>query len=194
VDLSKGGVGVITDVTLHEADPIRLRLHPDRRASGVVLAGIVWNERVVRSANSAERKLVLGIMLSDVPDEYTRMLTDLGFRDEPPARASAVSDGPGVVSTERAVRRADRRRPSAVEIVHEPSPDQSLPRIKFPLPPPKPVPEDRLPQFCARVKQVGGARTRRLKVRAHSTREAEERVLAEVGEGWEILEIESPAG
>ncbi len=193
VDLAEGGVGLVTSVTLHEADPIRVVLDARKAGSAIELTGIVWNERVVQRGGEGGRKRALGIMLSEVPDDYLALLARHRPRDGARRRGGGQrAAGSGPRPSSHGLRRAERVATSRVAIVREPRADTNLPRAKVPLPPPKSVPEECLPLYCARVKQVGGARTRRMEVRARSDSQARQQILAELGTEWEILELGPP--
>ncbi len=191
VDLGRGGLGLVTGVTLHEADSVRVRLEPVKGATRIEVSGIVWSERVVESSGQrGKRRLVLGIMLSDPPPDYLNLLARRGLPEDEPAPRRR-KPGLGADFADAAIRRQDRIARSSVEVVREAKTDPSLPRSKQPLPPPKPTPEEQLPQFSARAKLRGAARTRRIVVTAVSLREAEDRIMEELGADWEILELTS---
>ena len=48
---------------------------------------------------------------------------------------------------------------------------------------------EKLEQFAVRVSQVTGSRTCRMVVASETRAGAEETALAEVGEGWAVLEV-----
>jgi hypothetical protein len=128
-------------------------------------------------------------MLSDIPDAYVQLLAQRGVRESEAGPARKREEVDGIFDS--AVRREDRVNESSVKVVHEAKTDRALPRAKFPLPPPKPTSEEELPVFSARAKLRGGARTRRMQVRAASVREAGDRIMGELGADWEILELDS---
>jgi hypothetical protein len=70
-----------------------------------------------------------------------------------------------------------------------------LPRSRVLTPPPKPEPEETLPTFRVRLKQVGGPRSRSIAVRAHSVAEAEAMARTELATltagdpEWELVEV-----
>ena len=113
-------------------------------------------------------------MVSDPPQSYLDLLAEVAGRDgeEEPLpllqRPAATRDVPP----------ADVPR------------DEDLPRSREPMPPPKPEPEELLPGFRVRVKQVGGHRTRMFRARATSLSEAADRVVAALAHAdgeWEVL-------
>ena len=70
-----------------------------------------------------------------------------------------------------------------------------MPRSRELQPPPKREPEESLPYFRVRMKQIGGPRTRIITMRARSATQAERMALEELAnvvsdaEGWGVLHI-----
>ncbi len=73
--------------------------------------------------------------------------------------------------------------------------EADLPRSREIQPPPKREPEDTLPYFRVRMKQIGGPRTRIITIRARSATHAETLAHDELArvckdfEGWGVLHI-----
>jgi hypothetical protein len=61
-------------------------------------------------------------------------------------------------------------------------------------PPPALLSPRRLPWWRLRVKQANGSRTRMVTLAAESAEDAATRSLAELGEGWEVMEVRPAAG
>ncbi len=131
----------------------------------VRVRALAWNARRVRRGQ--ETLNVVGMMLAEVgPDYEALVLRIAGAR---PSRAPAKAGAPAKA---------------------EPA---TAPRPQRRLPPPPPVPR-RLPWWRLRVKQSQGSRTRMVTLAAASAEEAAAQSLAEMGEGWEVLEVRPAAG
>jgi hypothetical protein len=78
--------------------------------------------------------------------------------------------------------------------------EADLPRSRELQPPPKREPEETLPYFRVRMKQIGGPRTRILTLRARSASHAEQLALDELARicsdaaGWGVLHIARVGG
>jgi len=175
VSLSEGGFGLQTDLDVAEGDALRIRVCPHRGRSAVDVTALVWNERKRFNARSGVMKRVLGCVVSEPPPAFHALVSELGNRQTPRRRLFRDE--------------VPSRRHRSVDVLREAPPDLTLPRPKQPLPPPKPEPEETLPPFRVRAKQVGGPRSRSLRVRAQSAADAEARSVRELGPGWEILEV-----
>jgi len=160
VTISEGGFGVETGFESTEGDALRVRLLPHRGGNAVEITALVWNERTRFHLDTGETKRTLGCIVSEPPPEFLELVEELRRREAP-----------------------SRRRLRSVRT------DSSLPRPKDPLPPPKPEPEETLPAFRVRAKQLGGPRSRSLRVQARSAADAELRSIEQLGEAWEILEV-----
>jgi len=173
VSLSEGGLGLEAKVGADQGDPIRIVIMPHRRKRAVTVDALVWNEREARGAWRSRGLRLLGCVISDPSQAFL----DLMGRPEPRSAARERSS--------RAVPPTCVVPPPAAT---EPATD--LPRSRDPLPPPKPEPEEALPTFRVRFKQVGGPRTRIFAVRARSAAEAAKRARAELPSttDWELLE------
>ena len=172
--LSAGGLGLEARLRVDQGDAIQLRILPHRQGGAVTVGAIVWNDRPARGAGGKGALRVLGCVVSDPPQSYLDLLAEVAGRDgeEEPLpllqRPAATRDVPP----------ADVPR------------DEDLPRSREPMPPPKPEPEELLPGFRVRVKQVGGHRTRMFRARATSLSEAADRVVAALAHAdgeWEVL-------
>jgi hypothetical protein len=173
VSLSEGGFGIETSLRIEQGEAIRLRLGPRLRAGAARIEGIVWYERPLARAREGAPLRLLGCVVSEATPMFLALLAEVDRRSRPPAP------------------RRPPARPGAVRERAEPG-DPELPRSREPLPPPKPEPEERLPQFRVRLKQVGGPRTRMVSLRARSLAEAHELARLEVAAShlgaWEVME------
>lgn len=174
VQLSEGGLSVAGPLPLEQGDPIRLRLLPHRNSAAVDVSGIVWNEEPVRGADAEEGLRRLGCLISDPPRAFLQLLSQLERRPPPLGRRIPVVPA----------------RPC-----REPGSERDLPRVRELGPPPKPEPEENLPTFRVRLKQIGGPRTRSLPVRARSIGEAEAIARSQLDSllqgtpAWELIEV-----
>ena len=184
VTLSEGGLAVVTAVSLEQGDPVRLVIDPNGFRP-IRVSAIVWNDTEPRTASGRSNLRRLGCVLSSSTDSWNALLE----RMLPPEES---------VSTRRVERDHTDTIPVAKPKSAPPAEDWSepdLPRSRELQPPPKVEPEEMLPYFRVRLKQIGGPRTRILTVRARSASQAESRALEELAgvtrdaEGWGVLHI-----
>ena len=181
VTLSEGGFAVITTLALGQGESIRVLIKPDHGGSPIKISGIVWNEAETAGIGTSSRLHRLGCVVSEPPESYLAMLERL---DPPSARREPV--------------------PIAVPVLRRDfdseAAEADLPRSREILPPPKREPEEMLPYFRVRMKQIGGPRTRILTLRARSASHAEQLALDELARichdsaGWGVLHIARIAG
>jgi hypothetical protein len=181
VTLSEGGFAVITTLALAQGESIRVLIKPDRGGSPIKISGIVWNEAETAGIGTSSRLHRLGCVVSEPPDSYLAMLERLD--------PTAVRREPLPIMVPVLRRDFDSEAAEA-----------DLPRSREILPPPKREPEEALPYFRIRMKQIGGPRTRILTLRARSASHAEQLALDELArvchdsEGWGVLHIARIAG
>ncbi len=175
VTLSEGGLALITDLPFEQGDPIRLVISPGSGSKSLRVSAIVWNERAATSPAASNRLRRIGCVVSEPSKAYLELLDRLAPEMK---RAEPV---PIAVPKPRDLEK---------EYV-----EPDLPRSREIQPPPKPEPEETLPYFRIRMKQIGGPRTRILTLRARSATQAETlahdelaRVVADA-EGWGVLHI-----
>jgi hypothetical protein len=133
----------------------------------VRVRALAWNARRVRRGQ--ETLSVVGMMLAEVgPDYEALVLRIAGAR---PSRTPAKAEAPAKGEPGPAARPQPQRR----------------------LPPPPSAPR-RLPWWRLRVKQTQGSRTRMVTLAAASAEDAAAQSLAEMGEGWEVLEVRPATG
>ena len=175
VSLSEGGLAVVADLDLDHGDPIRLMLEPDGGRKPIKVSAIVWNDLSASPSGRTTCIRKVGCVVSDPSRAYLALMDvlDPGLMGSRPAAIPVAR--PRVVDPE----------------VSEPD----LPRSRELQPPPKTEPEESLPYFRVRVKQIGGPRTRILTLRARSATQAERQALGEIAnisgcsDGWAVLHI-----
>ncbi len=91
LDLSEGGLSVQTEFPFEPGDSLQLCLQPPER-SEIGVEGLVWHARRVRQRWSGDVLSVLGLMLSEAPDEYGKLVSKApprGDRADSDSRARA---------------------------------------------------------------------------------------------------------
>ena len=173
--LSEGGLAVLTDLRFEQGDPIHLKIKSGLGGKPIIVSAIIWNDRSSSGAGVKSRLRRYGCVISQPSRSYLALLDRL----EP----SSVRPDPVPVAV-------PRRRDTETE-----SAEPDLPRSRELQPPTKREPEETLPYFRIRMKQIGGPRTRILTLRARSATQAETLALQELAklcsdaDGWGILHI-----
>jgi len=189
VTLSEGGFAIETLREFETGETIRLCILPHRRERAVKVTGIVWNDRPARRTGSMR---TFGCVVSDPSPRFLELLAEVAERDAPGAPPRPRLKRRPASSASRDRRPAAARTERTVERVRRPDREPELPRSREPLPPPKPEPEETLPRFRVRLKQIGGSRTRGVLCTAPSKARAAERAVAELskdGIRWQVLEV-----
>lgn len=178
VTLSEGGFAVVTNLALGQGESIRVVIKPDGAGAPIKVSGIVWNEAEATGVGASTRLHRLGCVVSDPPAAYLAILDRLdpvGSRPQPiPLAIPAPIRREGPVDEEG---------------------ERDLPRSRELEPPPKREPEETLPYFRIRMKQIGGPRTRILTLQARSASHAEQLALDELARvcndaaGWGVLHV-----
>ena len=163
MDVSAGGLSVVTDKNADQGESVFVRLHPKGHPS-IEIEALVWNVRRAKKKGNGKATVRLGLVLSEAPDEFSKLL-----KSKTPARVAKPS----------------QPAPPARQGSPEPRPEVEPEPVLKALPPPL---ENR---FRARVKQSDTNRTRMILVFAASAEDAAEKALAEVEPGWILLEITS---
>ena len=167
LDVSLSGLSVQTTLDLAQGDEVEIEIAEGVRMTVKALA---WNTRRVRRGD--ERFFVVGMMLAEVgPDYETLVIRVAGSR---PARAAA------------------RSAPAAPAAGGEPAPARSAPAAERKAPPTVAGPR-RLPWWRLRVKETTGPRTRLVTLAAASAEDAKAQSLAEMGDGWEVIDVRPAA-
>lgn len=180
VTLSEGGLAVVGDLRLEQGDPIQLRIEPGSGQPTIRVSAIVWNDLPLDGVGGHSRLRRLGCVVSQPSRSFLALLD----RVDPP---SAPLETASVPVARSQVPQSDR-------------PEPDLPRSRDLQPPPKPDPDESLPYFRVRMKQIGGPRTRILTLRARSATQAEQRAHEELdrvlggSEGWSVLHITRVVG
>jgi hypothetical protein len=175
VSLSEGGLAVVADLVLEQGDPIRILIDGRGMAPPLKVSAIVWNDSSASPSGREGRIRKLGCVVSDPSRAYFALLDSLD-----PKRGNS-----------RAIPVPIPRARSVDPELSEPD----LPRSRELQPPPKAEPEDSLPYFRIRLKQIGGPRTRVLTLPARSATQAERLALEQLDEicsgsaGWGVLHI-----
>lgn len=189
VTLSEGGLAVLTAYSLDQGEPLRLVIDPNG-AKPIRVSAIVWNDTAPRTSNSESRLRRLGCIVSQPSDSFSALLERLLPSEE------SVQIRPPIPS-----------RPAPVPITvpkerdfEEESAEMDLPRSRELQPPPKLEPEESLPYFRIRLKQIGGPRTRIMTIQARSASQAEQRALDDLqnvckdADGWGVLHVSKVTG
>lgn len=189
VTLSEGGLAVLTAYTVDQGESLRLVIDPNG-AKPIRVSAIVWNDTASRSASGESRLRRLGCIVSQPSESFTALLERLLPSEE------SVQIWP-----------PEPTRPAPVQITvpkpREPEDEFAgldLPRSRELQPPTKVEPEESLPYFRIRLKQIGGPRTRIMTIRARSATQAEQRALGELrevcsdAEGWGVLHVAKVSG
>ncbi len=178
ISISEGGLAVVAELSLDQGEPIVLMLAPGRGRKPIRISAIVWYDESASPSGRRSRIRHLGCVVSQPPRAFLALLDELA--PEPSAPSTSRRNAVPVAKS----RRVD---PERVE------PD--LPRSRELQPPPKAEPDESLPYFRIRLKQIGGPRTRILTLRARSATQAERLALDELervcsdAEGWGVLHI-----
>jgi hypothetical protein len=177
--ISEGGLAVIADLDLQPGDPIRLMIEPESKAP-IKVSGIVGNDHLASPSGRSSRIRKFGCVVSE-PTRSFRSLLDALVSRHPAPRPIPIS-----LLRSRAVD------PGGI--------DPDLPRSRAFQPPPKPAPEESLPCFKVRLRQIGLSRTRLLTLRARSASQAERIALDELDQidarpdSWSILQAARLSG
>ena len=144
----------------------------------------MWNDSQAKTSTGESRLRRFGCVISSPSDSFValleRMLPRESGRSKPVAR-----DHTDTIPVPR---------PEPRDLEQE-AVEADLPRSRELQPPPKTEPEESLPYFRVRMKQIGGPRTRILTVQARSATQAEERAMQQLSEitsdaaGWGVLHI-----
>lgn len=178
--LSEGGLAVVADLLLEQGDPIRLFIEPGEGRRPIKVSAIVWNDQAASPSGRVSRMRSVGCVVSQPSRAFLALLEELT---------------PAPLQTKNASIPIARPRAVAPDVV-----EHDLPRSRDLQPPPKAEPEENLPYFRVRLKQIGGPRTRILTLRARSATQAETLALDELetitsdAAGWGVLHIARLAG
>ena len=183
VTLSEGGLAVLTGTHFDHGDPIRVVIDP-KGAAPIRVSAIVWNDSQAKTSSAETRLRRFGCVVSSPSDSFVSLLERM-LPSEPASPKRVARDHTDTVPVP----------PTKPCNVEGEAFEADLPRSRDLQPPPKVEPEESLPYFRIRVKQIGGPRTRILTVQARSATQAEECAMAELADitsdaaGWAVLHI-----
>lgn len=165
LDVSLSGLSLQTSLALTQGDEVALEI-PGADGARVQVRALAWNARRVR--RGATTSNVVGMMLAEVGADYEALVERVaGSR---PSAAPIPAKAPA-------------------EPLAEPTP---APETRHRAPPPHLGPR-RLLWWRLRVKETSGPRTRIVTLAAASAEAAAAQSLAEMGAGWEVIEVKPAA-
>ncbi|MEM9175520.1 MAG: PilZ domain-containing protein [Myxococcota bacterium] len=183
VTLSEGGLAVLTGAHFDQGDSIRLVIDP-KGPSPIRVSAIVWNDSQAKTSNTETRLRRFGCVISSPSDSFVALLERM-LPSEVPITKTVAKDHTDTIPVPK---------PQPRDVERE-ALEADLPRSRELQPPPKVEPEESLPYFRIRLKQIGGPRTRILTVQARSASQAEERAMQELSSitddaaGWGVLHV-----
>ncbi len=183
VTLSEGGLAVLSGAHFDQGDPIRLVIDP-KGPSPIRVSAIVWNDSQAKTTTGESRLRRFGCVISSPSDSFTALLERMLPSDANVSKPVARDHTDTIP--------VPRPEPRDLE---EEAFEADLPRSRELQPPPKTEPEESLPYFRIRLKQIGGPRTRILTLQARSATQAEERAMQQLAtitsdaEGCGVLHI-----
>jgi hypothetical protein len=184
VTLSEGGLAVLTAQSFEQGDALRLIIDPNG-AKPIRVSAIIWNDTAPRTTNGESRLRRLGCIVSQPSESFSALLDRLlPVEESVQIRAPEPSHPAPVPITVP-------KQP----ILDDSSAEHDLPRSRELQPPTKLEPEESLPYFRIRLKQIGGPRTRIMTIQARSATQAESRALEELrdvcqdADGWGVLHV-----
>jgi len=162
-DVSEGGLSVRADIaSADQGDAVFLTLSPKNR-SEIELETIVWSAKRIQKVSTGEALTQLGLILASGSEELFEFIHSL----RTPASSSRPSGQP--------------RSPARQPVPEKAPPPPQPPTLATPQPAP-------MQQYAIRVKKVGSSRSCNLVVGGETVGDAGEKALAEIGEGWTVIE------
>jgi hypothetical protein len=166
LDVSLSGLSLQTSLELSQGDEVALEIPAD--GARVRVQALAWNARRVR--RGGETSNVVGMMLAEVGADYEALVERVaGSR---PSAAPVPAKAPA-------------------EPLSKPT-REPAPETRHRAPPPHLGPR-RLLWWRLRVKETFGQRTRIVTLAAASAEAAAAQSLAEMGAGWEVIEVKPAA-
>lgn len=184
VTLSEGGLAVLTSAPFEQGAALRLIIDP-KGPKPIRVSVIVWNDVQAKSASGESHLRRIGCVISSPSDAYGALLERMLPPEAGPTRQSPQRDHTDTTPVAKPKERDLKQE------WHE----ADLPRSRELQPPQKLEPEENLPYFRVRLKQIGGPRTRIMTIRARSATQAEQRALDDLGNmtqdvtAWGVLHI-----
>ena len=184
VTLSEGGIAVVCGESFEQGDAMRLIIDP-KGVTPIRVSSIVWNDTQAKTRSGESRLRRLGCVISTPSDSYNALLNRMLPPDVESPNSKVALDHSDTTPVAPPLPRME------TDVLAE----ADLPRSRELQPPPKVEPEESLPYFRIRLKQIGGPRTRVMTLRARSATQAEQRALEELAgvtqdaEGWGVLHV-----
>jgi len=167
LDVSLSGLLLQTSLELTQGDEVALEI-PGADGARVQVRALAWNARRVRRGGTTSN--VVGMMLAEVGADYEALVDRVAGSRAPAARAPANAPA------------EPRSKPT----------QEPAPQTRHRAPPPHLGPR-RLLWWRLRVKETSGLRTRIVTLAAASAEAAAAQSLAEMGAGWEVIEVKPAA-
>lgn len=203
VDISEGGLCVHTEEPFEQGQSLQIQIHAPRFREPVAVEAIVWHGRRARLRNTGAEVSVLGLMISNAPSEYYKLLPVSRSDGKPLAPSTASVAKPAPAREPKPARAADALAATkaaaaaakgAADTASARSSDSARERDPEPSAAAAAEPADlpaELSQYRIRVKARSGPRTRTLCLSATSTGEARQLVEEDLGNDWDVLEVKS---
>jgi len=171
-NVSEGGLSVYAKVEPPEQGEVAyLTLQPGKGPE-IEMETLVWHVNRRRMVSNGEATTQLGLILASGSEPFFDFLDSLRKKTGAPSARGSGQAGP--------------LRVQPVELTPPPEPEE----VSAAEPEVTPAVESALiHQYAIRVKQNGGSRSRNVVVGGESVEDAKETALAEIGEGWAVLEI-----
>jgi len=177
LDLSSTGIFVQTTARPAVGESVALELGVPGRRQTLCLQAEVVRLKVVPAQLLNLAQGGIGMRITNAPEGYFDFLSEVLPRLAPQAEPVTVDEAPAPPP-----RRASRATVPLGSRSAGGGPVRAAERAPA------------LRAFRVRVRQVGGARSRLLHLRAASAQDAAAAGLREVGEGWKVLEAEEDSG
>lgn len=171
-NLSAGGLSLQLEREVDQGDTIRVAVESGPRAV-IEIETIVWHSRRVRDRRTRQQTSILGLVLSMAGEDYLDLLESVQPASRPEPQSEPEAPGRRQSST------LDTSPESVLAAAAEPDPEPpELPALPRPL------------RYRIRVTKRGSPRTRSVVAFATDPEEAARTALSEVGDGWDVLEVE----
>jgi hypothetical protein len=165
LDLSPSGLFLQTSAKLGPGDRVELELRLPSEKEPLGIVAEVARRKIVPARLLTVAQGGVGLRIVSAPEPYFAFLGSLSpDRFESPPPGRRAMPPPGPGTAQ-----ADPAEPTGAR-------------------------RHRVRRHRVRVKQIGGSRSRTLVVSGDSAEEAERAAMAELGEGWKVLAVESVSG
>jgi hypothetical protein len=173
LDVSPGGLFIQTSAKAEPGDRLDVHLSITGEADKVHMQVEVARKVVVPAKLLAVAHGGIGVRILSAPEPYYKFMEVLGIGADP---------------GEFQARAKGREKKSASQPTQARSEPDTETDATSPEPEPVAEPE---PNYRVRIKQTKGSRSRVLKVAADSEADAEWKALADVGDGWQVLDVKA---